>query len=200
MSGLYQCQLVTMHRMGKGSVRKMETLKKNWLLILGGLTTVGLTIIAILTATKLYQKRKEPVAPTAPAPAPAQECQTLWWYDNSHRVCSQKEFCGAYMYQGLRTFKTKADCEKGLAEACTVTFCIPTPTPTKIPSATPTPTRAPTPTPTPTMVPSATPTPTRIPTATPTQPQLPVAGFSTPTWGAILGGILILGLALVLAF
>jgi len=41
-------------------------------------------------------------------------CQTLWWYDNDHRYCQQKQFCGAYMYLGLYTFKTKEECEASL--------------------------------------------------------------------------------------
>ena len=41
-------------------------------------------------------------------------CQMLWWYDNEHRYCQQKQFCGAYMYLGLYTFKTKEECEASL--------------------------------------------------------------------------------------
>lgn len=196
-------------------------MRKNWTLILIGLATFTLAIVAILTAWKLYQLRKAPVAPTAPGPAPALEtitptpmCQTLWWYDNQHRECGQKPFCGMYMYLGLHTFPTKEACEASLAaEApCTLDFCIPTPTPTTPTGTltpTPTPTETPTPTPTtptgtptPTPTGTVTPTPTSTPgpTVTPTPVELPPAGFSTPTWGAILGGILILGLALVLAF
>ena len=185
-------------------------MRKNWTLILIGLATLALAIVAILTAWKLYQLRKAPVAPTAPAPAPALEgitptpmCQTLWWYDNQHRECGQKPFCGMYMYLGLHTFPTKEECEASLVKEapCTLDFCIPTPTPTGTLTPTPTPT-TPTGTPTPTPTGTVTPTPTSTPgpTVTPTPVELPPAGFSTPTWGAILGGILILGLALVLAF
>lgn len=57
--------------------------------------------------------------------------------------------------------------------------CVPTPTPTKKPTATPTPTPTvkPTATPTPTVKPTATPTPTYAPTATPT----PTVAPATPT-------------------
>ena len=42
-------------------------------------------------------------------------CQTLWWHDNNHQYCQQKQFCGAYMYPGLSTFQTKEECEASLA-------------------------------------------------------------------------------------
>ncbi len=45
------------------------------------------------------------------------KCQTLWWYDNEHRFCQQKRFCGQYMYPGLHTFKTKEECEASLISA-----------------------------------------------------------------------------------
>ena len=44
------------------------------------------------------------------------ECKELYWFDNEHRECGLKEFCGAYMYEGLRTFETKEECEKALSE------------------------------------------------------------------------------------
>jgi len=37
-------------------------------------------------------------------------CNNLYWIDNSSQDCSQKQFCGAYMYQGLQTFEDKEDC------------------------------------------------------------------------------------------
>ena len=44
------------------------------------------------------------------------DCKWLWWYDNDHRYCQYDEFCGMYMYQGLYTFETKAECEDSLAK------------------------------------------------------------------------------------
>ncbi len=44
------------------------------------------------------------------------ECKELYWFDNEHRECGLKEFCGAYMYEGLQTFETKEECEKALSE------------------------------------------------------------------------------------
>jgi hypothetical protein len=41
-------------------------------------------------------------------------CNNLWWFDNSARVCGLKQFCGAYMYPGLRTFQNQSDCLKEL--------------------------------------------------------------------------------------
>ena len=42
------------------------------------------------------------------------KCSNLYWFDNLNR-CSQepKQFCGAYMYYGLQTFKTKEECLNG---------------------------------------------------------------------------------------
>lgn len=38
-------------------------------------------------------------------------CSTLWWLDSGNRTCqSAKEFCGAYMYQGLETFNSQQEC------------------------------------------------------------------------------------------
>lgn len=195
-------------------------MRKNWTLILIGLATFTLAVVAIITAWKLYQLRKVPVAPTAPLPAPAigpakegEMCGGI-----AGILCELPLFCD--YGEGRRTAPypdASGICTAPAVKApCTLDFCIPTPTPT--PTATPTPTGTPTPTPTGTITPTPTPTPTATgtptpgptatptptstpgPTATPTLVELPPAGFSAPTWGAILGGILILGLALVLAF
>ena len=143
----------------------MNKLKQNWYLILIGLATVILGIIAVVTAIKLYQLREVPVAPTVPKPAPAREP----------------------------------------VEACKLTFNISavTPTPTLTGTITPTPT-TPTGTVTPTPTGTITPTPTLppgvTPTPTPTQVELPKAGVAFPTLGAILGGLLLIGMAIILAF
>jgi hypothetical protein len=50
-------------------------------------------------------------------------CSALWWFDGTSRVCSIKQFCGAYAYAGLRTFTSQAECLKALAAV------LPTPTP-----------------------------------------------------------------------
>jgi len=42
------------------------------------------------------------------------ECKLLWWYDNEHKYCQQKKFCGAYMYLGLQTFETQEKCQSAV--------------------------------------------------------------------------------------
>jgi len=44
----------------------------------------------------------------------SQTCQNLWWHDNNSASCEQKQFCGAYMYFGLKTFSTKGECDVSL--------------------------------------------------------------------------------------
>ena len=42
---------------------------------------------------------------------PVSDCQTFYWTDNNNQTCaSAKSFCGSYMYQGLKTFKTQSEC------------------------------------------------------------------------------------------
>jgi hypothetical protein len=43
-----------------------------------------------------------------------EQCQDLWWFDKTHPHCSQGEFCGTYMYDGLKTFATQIECEAAL--------------------------------------------------------------------------------------
>lgn len=43
-----------------------------------------------------------------------EQCQYFYWFDNTHRSCSYSKFCGTYMYEGLRTFRTKQECENAL--------------------------------------------------------------------------------------
>ncbi|MDP3093413.1 MAG: DUF5667 domain-containing protein [bacterium] len=50
-------------------------------------------------------------------------CQNLWWYDDNQKTCQVKSFCGAYMYLGLRTFKTKAECLKSLNSETNLPEC-----------------------------------------------------------------------------
>jgi len=158
----------------------MNKLKQNWYLILIGLATVILGIIAVVTAIKLYQLREVPVAPTVPKPAPARE---------------PVEACKL-------TFNISA-----VTPTPTPTGTI-TPTPTGSPTPTPTLTGTPTPTPTGTITPTPTgtitPTPTLppgvTPTPTPTQVELPKAGVAFPTLGAILGGLLLIGMSIIIAF
>jgi len=65
----------------------------------------------------------------SPTPIPTQSCQNLWWYDNDHLYCQQKQFCGAYMYLGLHTFPTEEQCKADLGGP----VCIQVITPAKDP-------------------------------------------------------------------
>ncbi len=103
----------------------MERLKENWHLILIGLATIVLGIIAVFTAMKLYRTGNQPVAPTAPRPAPARE---------------PVETCRLVFTVG------------GVTGTPTPTGRLtPTPTPTGRSTPTPTPSAGPTATPTPVL-------------------------------------------------
>jgi hypothetical protein len=43
-------------------------------------------------------------------------CTTVWYYDDNNQYCQQGTFCGAFMYESLRTFSTKEQCEISLEE------------------------------------------------------------------------------------
>ncbi len=87
-------------------------------------------------------KFSEPTPPT-PTPTPTvtptpsekvpEECKTLWYFDEQTVKCQQDEFCGLYMYKGLRTFEREEECkaalEKYLREEQEETLT-PSPTPT----------------------------------------------------------------------
>ena len=170
----------------------MNKLKQNWYLILIGLATVILGIIAVVTAIKLYQLREVPVAPTVPKPAPAREpveaCKLTF---NISAVTPTPTLTG-----------TITPTPTGSPTPTPTLTGTPTPTPTG--TITPTPTGTVTLTPTPTSSVTLTPTPTLppgvTPTPTPTQVELPKAGVAFPTFGAILGGLLWIGMAIILAF
>lgn len=49
------------------------------------------------------------------------ECETLYWHDDENISCGQKEFCGLYMYEGLKTFETLEECK---ADTCGFMDCI----------------------------------------------------------------------------
>lgn len=159
----------------------MESLKKNWLLLVVTSATVLLAVLAIMTAIKIRQLG--PVAPNVPQRTPEAAVSER----NPVAACRLTFSLG------------------GTTPTPTPTGS-PTPTPTGTPGPTPTPTA--TPTGTPTATPTATPTPTPTPapgsssTPTPTPkveiPVTPQAGSLLPTVLTIIGGILILGLGLVL--
>ncbi|MCU0665272.1 MAG: hypothetical protein MUC50_23460, partial [Myxococcota bacterium] len=43
------------------------------------------------------------------------ECASLYWFDDETTECAQKEFCGDYMYESLRTFDTLQACEAAIS-------------------------------------------------------------------------------------
>jgi peptidoglycan hydrolase-like protein with peptidoglycan-binding domain len=49
-------------------------------------------------------------ATTTVATTTANTCSNLYWFDTTSKACGQKQFCGAYMYQGLQTFATQSQC------------------------------------------------------------------------------------------
>ena len=59
------------------------------------------------------------VVTVSPTTSPTITCNNLWWHDSSTLSCSQKQFCGSYMYQGLKTFTTQTSCDADL-QAITV--------------------------------------------------------------------------------
>jgi len=50
------------------------------------------------------------------------DCSIFWWLDNTNKTCAtQKTLCGSYMYYGLKTFSTQAEClaAAGINSSCT---------------------------------------------------------------------------------
>ena len=162
--------------------------KNNKLASIGLAVTVLLGIISVLTAVRLYQLRKQAVAPTAPeqseaagefcggiagVPCPA---GLVCVYEDGTTRAPYPDASGTCQVSAPRT-----------ANACQTfffTISTPTPTPTITGTLTPTNTKTPTPTstktPTPTPTKTPTPTPTKTPTPTPTKTPTPT-NTKTPT-------------------
>ncbi len=49
-------------------------------------------------------------------------CQNLYWIDNENKNCGQKNFCGAYMYYGLKTFENKNECLNAINQTINCPF------------------------------------------------------------------------------
>lgn len=193
----------------------MERLKKNWYLVLIAVATLILAVIAIITATKLYQIGKEPVAPTVPRPAPAvatpiptleptpvPECTlkfvvaeltptpTPTLIPECWNACDINDDCPEVLSCQI-VDETKrcvnSDCPE--EEDCVCPEATPTPTSTPGPTDTP----APGPTATPMAAATTTPVPSAEATLTPTPPkvELPEVGIASPTLLAVLGGIIL---------
>ena len=138
-----------------------DFLNDNKLAVITAVVTLLLGAIAVVTAVRFYQLRRQAVAPTAPEePAAAEPTPSVPQLPSP-------------------------------TQACSLSFAVPSPTPTKTPTPTATPTftltptvtRTPTPTPTGTPTPKPpTPTPTSTPTRTPTPSPTPTSVLtSTPT-------------------
>ena len=47
----------------------------------------------------------------------ATQCSNLYWFDNTYQgSASQKQFCGSYMYQGLKTFSSQLLCQMAVLQ------------------------------------------------------------------------------------
>lgn len=51
-----------------------------------------------------------------------EECKYLYWFDDNSRECGYKQFCGFYMYYGLRTFASREECYIALNATTTTTL------------------------------------------------------------------------------
>ena len=168
------------------------------------ITTMIMAGVAITTALFLYRRGLEPVAPTAPEKAPAQEIGR-----------GPVPACQVEINTTTEVTPTPTTPSGATPTPCILEFTIAeettTPTPTTTPTKGPTPTSPPgaTNTPTPTSPPGTQPTNTPVPTtaarvqieATPTLAKLDVAGeepgIAWPTIGAALGGLAIIILTLI---
>lgn len=45
------------------------------------------------------------------------DCNYYYWTDNANKECGSKQFCGMFMYLGLKTFDTKGECLKAARES-----------------------------------------------------------------------------------
>jgi len=65
----------------------------------------------VATSTSVSAATTTVTATTAPVTASSLTCSNLYWSDNTNTTCqTQQQFCGAYMYQGLKTFTNQQDC------------------------------------------------------------------------------------------
>ena len=46
----------------------------------------------------------------------SEDCTFSYWYDSDSSACNYKQFCGFYMYEGLRTFDSIETCELEFSE------------------------------------------------------------------------------------
>lgn len=65
--------------------------------------SVSFSLVLTFTLSSLFAVRI--------AAAQFLDCKNLWWKDETHSTCSQKQFCGMYMYRGLQTFESQSECQ-----------------------------------------------------------------------------------------
>ncbi|HUW21268.1 MAG TPA: hypothetical protein VMW41_01235 [Candidatus Bathyarchaeia archaeon] len=199
-------------------------LKKNWYLAALICLTLVLGVAAVVTAWKLYQVGKRPVAPTQPESQPgavAPEC--ILEFDiptptptptPTPPVSQTPTPTPTPIPECWDTCDSDSDCPDTLvcqkpsandtSKRCVSSDCpreedcvCPSPTPTPTSTQTPTPTGQPSSTPTPTPGPTSTPKPTLSPTPTSIS-ELPKAGGAIETSVFIVAGLFILLFGLLL--
>lgn len=174
-----------------------EFLRKNWYLFLIVVPTLILGVIAIVTAVRLYQLKKQPVAPTAPSSYPraiSPQCRLSFSISGPTSTPVPTSTLTPTPSPTLTPTPTNTPAPTSG----------PTLTPTPTPTSSPTPTGTPAHTPTPTPSPQASATPTVGVQASPTptfyvaQVELPEAGINLPTLGALFGGVILILTSLLL--
>ena len=60
---------------------------------------------------KFSEQTSTPTVTPTPSENETGECKTLWYFDDQSVQCQQKQFCGMYMYESLRTFETEEECK-----------------------------------------------------------------------------------------
>ena len=70
--------------------------------------------VANIVGVPLAQIDKKPTGTPPPQERPSRPPELLWWFDDKTLKCQQKRFSGVYMYHGLRTFKTRKECQVAL--------------------------------------------------------------------------------------
>jgi hypothetical protein len=86
-----------------------------------GSITVSPTSTSTYTLTAVNSTTPKVFQAVTVAVNPSTGCNSLYWTDNNNKTCaSSKQFCGTYMYQGLNTFGTQAECQASLLAPVTV--------------------------------------------------------------------------------
>ena len=65
-------------------------------------------------AQVMPQRVCQQIHTTTPTPV-RNYCTNFWWFDDTHLTCSQKMFCGNYVYAGLKNYISSAACDAALA-------------------------------------------------------------------------------------